>query len=776
MTAPAPAAIQLPRTSSNAICGGASATTRAVCSDGDPTRDTGGYGTALGVEIDLGGGTFEFANMGPAMTGVNQAVTSPPYGLENLPQNDAFDPQRQPGTVQRPSFPGGTIVPVRVTDARDFDTSFLPAVTKITAFGDSYWSDWAFASKSVAGLFNTHIVTWACDPPVGYQTSDKIDPTPLAPNSGDEAFCSQLGRPSYQLQWKRDLNASELASTNCPPNCKKDFDITTTELEAFNAVGLKDVAAGAQLAIQSGEGRTVGKGDAIGVAVVTSISWLNANDMRCKVGGWDPTDVAPPGRCSDGPSACVPGAAGVCVGEGGTCRACIGPYNVTTNPRGLPIGYNTHGLADLDLVANHRIGGIAGSVSIVKVPLFVVGTTGYAGSDFRDNLTGTGALDHSDMGAVVAGPFDVGVGTGGTFLNGSALLIGGTCCASGTNLSWNADAVGTAAPGAGFNRTFDRGPGPDGIPGCSGDVTTLGNGLEACNQRLHKGAVGDKADGFNATGKDDVADHVPARSGQRAGVEQPLQGSAMQRAAVVAYFVGLGFTSPNPTSVNTIAAFTYRDIDVFGTDNTDILVKVNGSFCPIVNGVATCSPAIDTDGDGVEDQSDNCPTIANTNQADTDADGVGDACDNCIFVANPRVDMTLLTAGAASNTNLVWATHDRPAARRRPRRLRQQVRREVRAFRLERRASAIRRSSTPRSASRASSTPAVRAPWQPAVRDLRPRRSDGPQHRPRRQVALPGALRSPGRWPHAGKQRQVRNLPAPVRGRHRRASAEESEG
>ena len=58
----------------------------------------------------------------------------------------------------------------------------------------------------------------------------------------------------------------------------------------------------------------------------------------------------------------------------------------------------------------------------------------------------------------------------------------------------------------------------------------------------------------------------------------------------------------------------------------------------------------DSDGDGVADNADNCPTIANPGQEDTDGDGIGDACDtftdidddgvadnadNCPAIANP---------------------------------------------------------------------------------------------------------------------------------------------
>ncbi|MBN1444414.1 MAG: thrombospondin type 3 repeat-containing protein, partial [Planctomycetes bacterium] len=44
--------------------------------------------------------------------------------------------------------------------------------------------------------------------------------------------------------------------------------------------------------------------------------------------------------------------------------------------------------------------------------------------------------------------------------------------------------------------------------------------------------------------------------------------------------------------------------------------------------------AQDADGDGVLDDVDNCPAVANPLQEDGDGDGVGDACDNCAQVAN----------------------------------------------------------------------------------------------------------------------------------------------
>lgn len=43
----------------------------------------------------------------------------------------------------------------------------------------------------------------------------------------------------------------------------------------------------------------------------------------------------------------------------------------------------------------------------------------------------------------------------------------------------------------------------------------------------------------------------------------------------------------------------------------------------------------DTDGDGIIDVLDNCPSIANPLQEDDDSDGRGNVCDNCVEISNP---------------------------------------------------------------------------------------------------------------------------------------------
>jgi len=41
-------------------------------------------------------------------------------------------------------------------------------------------------------------------------------------------------------------------------------------------------------------------------------------------------------------------------------------------------------------------------------------------------------------------------------------------------------------------------------------------------------------------------------------------------------------------------------------------------------------PLVDSDGDGIADEQDNCPQLANPQQEDTDGNQIGNACDNDI--------------------------------------------------------------------------------------------------------------------------------------------------
>lgn len=63
------------------------------------------------------------------------------------------------------------------------------------------------------------------------------------------------------------------------------------------------------------------------------------------------------------------------------------------------------------------------------------------------------------------------------------------------------------------------------------------------------------------------------------------------------------------------------------------VTRPQGDYCDI-GAYELEVAAVDTDGDGVTDDVDNCPATANPDQADADGDGVGDVCDNCVATAN----------------------------------------------------------------------------------------------------------------------------------------------
>jgi hypothetical protein len=59
------------------------------------------------------------------------------------------------------------------------------------------------------------------------------------------------------------------------------------------------------------------------------------------------------------------------------------------------------------------------------------------------------------------------------------------------------------------------------------------------------------------------------------------------------------------------------------------------SYALLVLQRAVGGACVDSDGDGVCDEDDNCPATPNPDQSDRDGDGVGDVCDNCPDVFNP---------------------------------------------------------------------------------------------------------------------------------------------
>ena len=67
-----------------------------------------------------------------------------------------------------------------------------------------------------------------------------------------------------------------------------------------------------------------------------------------------------------------------------------------------------------------------------------------------------------------------------------------------------------------------------------------------------------------------------------------------------------------------------------------------------------CIPnGADSDGDGVDDNCDVCPSVVDREQVDSDGDGFGDACDDCPLLYNP----TQRDAHHAARCGSVGASH-----------------------------------------------------------------------------------------------------------------------
>ena len=111
---------------------------------------------------------------------------------------------------------------------------------------------------------------------------------------------------------------------------------------------------------------------------------------------------------------------------------------------------------------------------------------------------------------------------------------------------------------------------------------------------------------------------------------------------IVEFVVGTGgasryaFGAPKPNSV-------VRNSDTFGVLQLTLrATSYDWQFVHVAgatftdSGSANCNgPIADSDGDGLTDDVDNCPTVVNADQSDGEADGLGDACESSVYGSDP---------------------------------------------------------------------------------------------------------------------------------------------
>lgn len=151
-----------------------------------------------------------------------------------------------------------------------------------------------------------------------------------------------------------------------------------------------------------------------------------------------------------------------------------------------------------------------------------------------------------------------------------------------------------------------------------------------------------------AAGSDNFSrtqDFIPGASDTATGVTQQIAISYSAGTGTETITGCLNGQTLGSYSTGNATTFSAADAPValFGPRTTDPFNGVAGGIdahileSRIYGGAMTCQevaaltlPTTDADGDGVVDGSDNCPSVANPDQADLDGDGQGDACDTDI--------------------------------------------------------------------------------------------------------------------------------------------------
>ncbi|MBK8174070.1 MAG: PQQ-dependent sugar dehydrogenase [Rhodospirillales bacterium] len=96
---------------------------------------------------------------------------------------------------------------------------------------------------------------------------------------------------------------------------------------------------------------------------------------------------------------------------------------------------------------------------------------------------------------------------------------------------------------------------------------------------------------------------------------------------------------------------TYR-MPPIGTGVVDSFI-LRTALTPWINRADVCAAAVDTDGDGVPNNADNCIRTFNPDQADDDRDGYGNACDGDLNndLKTDAADLSMLTAALGKRRN-----------------------------------------------------------------------------------------------------------------------------